>query len=94
MGSTSDQASTMTLALQDFEGAPCVDHKIQNALKHASRGEFISLVEKKCRGVVAHFRRSNKVSSHPNLRFNSFCFCGIELSHIACSTGNESSTGN
>ena len=29
MGATSDQASSMTKALETFEGAPCVDHKIQ-----------------------------------------------------------------
>ena len=61
MGSTSDQAAPMVRALLDFEGAPCVDHKIQNALKHASKGDLIQRVEKKCRGIVAHFRRSNKV---------------------------------
>jgi hypothetical protein len=62
MGATTDQASTMVKALGDFEGAPCVDHKIQNALKHASKGDFIQNVEKKCRGIVAHFRRSSKVT--------------------------------
>ncbi len=54
----------MTGALKDFEGAPCVDHKLQNAMKHASRGAFISGVEKSCRGIVAHFRRSGKVKHH------------------------------
>ena len=51
----------MTKALETFEGAPCVDHKIQNAMKHASRGAFITQLEKSCRGMVAHFRRSSKV---------------------------------
>ena len=60
-GSTSDQASSMVGALKDFEGAPCVDHKIQNAMKYASKSNFISGVEKSCRGIVAHFRRSGKV---------------------------------
>ena len=54
----------MTGALKDFEGAPCVDHKLQNAMKHASRGAFISGVEMSCRGIVAHFRRSGKVKHH------------------------------
>jgi hypothetical protein len=62
MGSTSDQASSMIAALATFEGAPCVDHKIQNAMKHASRGTFITQLEKSCRGMVAHFRRSTKVN--------------------------------
>ena len=62
MGATSDQASSMTKALETFEGAPCVDHKIQNAMKHASRGAFITQLEKSCRGLVAHFRRSSKVN--------------------------------
>jgi hypothetical protein len=64
MGATSDQASSMTKALETFEGAPCVDHKIQNAMKHASRGAFITQLEKSCRGMVAHFRRSSKVIKH------------------------------
>ncbi len=63
-GSTSDQASSMTCALTDFEGASCVDHKLPNAMKHASRGAFIFGVEKFCRGIVAHFRRSGKVKHH------------------------------
>ena len=60
-GSTSHQASSITGALKDFEGAPCVDHKIQNAMKHALKSNFISGVEKSCRGIVAHFRRFGKV---------------------------------
>jgi hypothetical protein len=61
MGSKSDQASSMTKALETFEGAPCVAHKIQNAMKHASRGAFITQLENSCRGMLAHFRRSSKV---------------------------------
>ncbi len=48
-------------ALKDFEGASCVDHKIQNAMQHASKSNFISGVEKSCRGFIAYFRRSGKV---------------------------------
>ncbi len=29
MGATFDQPGSMTKALENFEGAPCVDHKIQ-----------------------------------------------------------------
>jgi hypothetical protein len=61
MGSTSYQASSMTKALETFERYLCVDHKIQNAMKHASRGTFITQLKKFCRGMVAHFRRSSKV---------------------------------
>jgi len=63
-GSTSDQASSTTGALNDFEGTSCVDHTLQNAMKHTSRGAFISGVEKSRRGIVAHFRRSGKVKHH------------------------------
>ncbi len=63
MGSTSDQASSMIKALDTFEGASCVDHKIQNAMNHASRVSFITQLDKSCRGMVAHFRRSTKVIS-------------------------------
>jgi hypothetical protein len=63
MGATSDQASSMTKALETFEGATCVDHKIQNDMKHASRGAFITQLEKSCRGMmVAHFKKSSKVN--------------------------------
>jgi hypothetical protein len=41
MGSTSDQANSMTKAQENFEGAPYVDHKIENAMKHQSKGVFI-----------------------------------------------------
>ena len=51
-------------ALKDFEGAPCVDHKIQNAMKHVSKSNFISRVEKSCRGILAHFRRPRKVKEN------------------------------
>ncbi len=51
----------MAGALKDFEGAPCVDRKIQNAMKHASMSNFISGDEKSCRGIVAHFRMYGKV---------------------------------
>ena len=64
----------MMLALKDFEGAPCRDQKIQNALKMACRGETISRVEKKARGIVAHFRRSDKVRN-PRLLMHSFYYC-------------------
>ena len=60
-GSTTDAASNMKLAFDSFEGASCVDHKIQNALKTASKSTFIEKLEKACRGIVNHFRRSQKV---------------------------------
>jgi len=37
---------------------------LQNVMKHASRGAFISGLEKSCRGIVAHFQRSRKVKHH------------------------------
>ncbi len=46
---------------RNFEGAPCVDHKIQNDVKHASRGSFITHLEKSCRGMVAYFKRNSNV---------------------------------
>ena len=61
-GCTSDEASNMVKALWDIEGGPCRCHKIQNSLKFAMKGDKIQAVEKKCRGIVAHFRRSDKVS--------------------------------
>jgi hypothetical protein len=60
-GSTTDAASNMRSAFESFEGASCVDHKIQNALKTASKSAFIEKLEKACRGIVNHFRRSQKV---------------------------------
>ncbi len=63
-------SSSMTGALKDCEGAPCVDHKIQNAMKHASRSSFISGVEKSCRGIVAHFRISGKVMHNISFQYN------------------------
>ena len=60
-GSTTDQASNMKLAFESFEGSTCIDHKIQNALKSASKIPYIEKLEKACRGIVNHFRRSNKV---------------------------------
>ena len=60
-GSTTDAASNMRLAFESFEGASCVDQKIQNALKTASKSTFIEKLEKACRGIVNHFRRSEKV---------------------------------
>ena len=61
MGSTADQASSITKALKTFEGAPCVDHTIQNAMKHTYRGAFITKLKNGCRGMEAQFRRSSKV---------------------------------
>ncbi len=60
MGAKSDQAGSITKALETFEGAPYVYHKIKNALNHASRGVSITMLEKSCRELVAHFRRSTK----------------------------------
>ena len=60
-GSTTDQASNMKLAFESFEGATCVDHKIQNALKTASKSIFIEKLEKACRSIINQFRRSTKV---------------------------------
>ena len=60
-GSTLDAASNMRVAFDSFEGASCVDHKIQNGLKTASKSTFIEKLEKACRGIVNHFRRSQKV---------------------------------
>ena len=60
-GSTTDAASNMKLAFESFEGASCVDHKIQNALKTACKSNFVEKLEKSCRGIVNHFRRSTKV---------------------------------
>ena len=51
----------MTKTFETFEGMPCVDHKIQNTMKHASREAFITQLEKSCRGMMTHFRRSSKV---------------------------------
>jgi len=63
-GSTLDQASSVIGALKNFEGALCVDHKIQKAMKHASKSNFISGVEKSWRGIIAHFRTSAKVMEY------------------------------
>ena len=72
-GSTTDAASNMRLAFESFEGASCVDHKIQNALKTASKSAFIEKLEKACRGIVNHFRRSQKV-----------CMCKEIGRYISC----------
>ena len=58
--STADEGSNVVKALKSFEGAGCADHKLQNAMETASRGDVITTLTKKCRGIVAHFRRSNK----------------------------------
>ncbi len=88
MGATSDQASSMTKALGTFEGAPCVDHKIQNAMKHASRGAFITQLEKSCRGMVAHFRRSSKVI----FEYKCFYFIISDIIVVVFHTWNGSSS--
>ncbi len=94
-GSISDKASSMIGTLNDFEGAPCVDHKLPNAIKHASRGAFIFVFEKSYRGIVAHFRRSGKVKHHilcqhciePNVIINfMFALAGYEqVARVKCS---------
>ena len=88
MGATSDQASSMTKALETFEGAPCVDHKIQNAMKHASRGAFITQLEKSCRGMVAHFKRSSKVI----FKYKCLYFINSDIKDVVFHSGNESSS--
>ncbi len=88
MGATFDQASSMTKALETFEGAPCVDHKIQNAMKHASRGAFITQLEKSCRGMGAHFRRSSKVI----FKYKCLYFINSDIKVVAFHTGNGSSS--
>ena len=60
-GSTVDEASVMTKAFEGFEGAPCVCHKIQNALKTAAKTEFMLDLDRRIRGIATHFRRSDKV---------------------------------
>ncbi len=87
MGATSDQASSMTKALETLEGAPCVDHKIQNAMKHASRGAFITQLEMSCRGMVAHFRRSSKVI----FKYKCLYFINGDIKVVVFHTGNGSS---
>ena len=89
MGATSDQASSMTKALETFGGAPCVDHKLQNdAMKHASRGAFITQLEKSCRGMVAHFRRSSKVI----FKYKCLYFINSDIKDVVFHTGNGSSS--
>ena len=62
-GSTVDEASSMTKAFIGFEGAPCVCHKIQNALKTAAKTEFMEQLDStNLRGMCSHFRRSDKVN--------------------------------
>ena len=62
-GSTVDEASSMTKAFVGFEGAPCVCHKIQNALKTAAKTDFMEQLDSNLRGMCSHFRRSDKVKS-------------------------------
>ena len=88
MGATSDQASSMTKALETFEGAPCVDHKIHNAIKHESRGVFITQLENTCRGMVAHFRRSSKVI----FKYKCLYFINCDIKDVVFHTGNGSSS--
>ncbi len=88
MGATSDQASSITKALETFEGAPCVDHKLQNAMKHASRGAFITQLEKSCRGMVTHFRRSSKVI----FKYKCLYFINNDIKVVVFHTGNGSSS--
>ena len=61
-GSTVDEASSMTKAFEGFEGAPCVCHKINNALKTAAKTEFMTDLDKRLKGIASHFRRSEKVN--------------------------------
>jgi hypothetical protein len=62
-GCTPDEGANMLKAWQIFEGAGCVCHRAQNALKTAidadSRGKALFA---KVRGIVAHFHRSIKVT--------------------------------
>ncbi len=88
MGATFDQASSMTKALETFEGAPCVDHEIQNGMKHTSRGAFITQLEKSCRGMVAHFKRSSKVI----FKYKCLYFINIDIKVVVLHTGNGSSS--
>lgn len=76
-----DEASSMTKALKDFEGAPCVDHKIQNAMKTAAKDNFFQTLEKRCRGIVAHFRRSQKVILL--VLYLVFGNCNLPLLHVS-----------
>ncbi len=85
-GATYDQASSMTKALDTFEVALCVDHKIQNAMKHASRGAFITQLEKSCRGMVAHFRRASKVI----FKYERLCFINSDIKVVVFHTWNGS----
>ena len=60
-GSTIDEASVMTKAFTGFEGAPCVCHKINNALKTAARTDFMLELDSRIKGVCRHFKTSEKV---------------------------------
>ena len=76
----------MKSAFDSFEGASCVDHKIQNALKTASKSTFIEKLEKACRGIVNHFRRSTKVCNMLML-WLICCCCWCSGLAVAAATG-------
>lgn len=44
-----DEGSNMVKAFQDFEGGPCVDHRLSNALKDAlEKSNVCEIVKKVC----------------------------------------------
>ena len=61
--------------------------KSKNAMKHASRGAFITQLEKYCRGMVAHFRSSSKVIIICCL--HTIHMCTIKCNFYVSSTGND-----
>jgi len=88
MGATSDQTSSMTKTLETFEGATCVDYKIKNSMKHASRGAFIAHLENLCHGMVAHFRISSKVIFKNKCNY----FINDDIKVVVFHTGNGCSS--
>lgn len=61
-GCTPDEGANMLKAWRIFEGAGCVCHRAQNALKEAvDKDSDAQVLFKKMKGIVAHFHRSIKV---------------------------------
>jgi len=85
-GSPTDATSNMRVAFESFEGACCVDHNIQTALKTSSKSTFIEKLERACRGIVNHSRRSHKVCIFTGLgQYLLICTCSY-LSCVLCFT--------
>ena len=60
-GCTPDEGSNMLLGWNIFEGAGCVCHRMCRCLFYCLEHTDVAPIEKKVKGICAHFHRSQKV---------------------------------